>query len=457
MADQSGTKTIEEVLGDHEPGLTIEEALGSSAPSLSAQQPAGIPLIPPRVTRDRPQPLANPNLVTQKDMDRMLLQGALMGMASIPGGIAGRALLGGLFPGSGAIGAAAGEGLGTTAGGLASGMDPKDAATAGLLAGGLGGAVEGGLGGAARISKAFTSVPTSVFGETAKMAPAQQFDTMLRKPPATAEMNIGRDVLAKLQQARDTLSPGRLTKQSIMKAAESAGVRIPVSDLEQAINGGIADADMASGRANSAASARLRSLKADLARRFPTGDVSPSQADAQLKAFQNDAAMSSTRGNAYLAKTYYGLKDKLRQSFFSAVDKALPGTDIAAATGQAKSYLDSIDTLERFVSDKTPENFVRALYARGEEGAQSARAALRDVESHLGTGGSIEKGIDQLGLKRSWTSEDNQRARTFMGAIEKLFARKVTKGLLVSAQPAGQAAAAATAFGQAMGQKQEGQ
>jgi hypothetical protein len=242
---------------------------------------------------------------------------------------------------------------------------------------------------------------------------------------------------------------------SIMKAAEGAGVKIPIADLEQAINGGIADASMAAGQANNSAAARLRGLKARLTDLFPSGELTPTQADAQLRAFQNDADMASARGNPYLSKTYYGLKNKLRQSFFSSVDKALPGTDIAAATGQAKSYLDSIDTLERFVSDKTPETFVRALYARGEEGAQSARDALRTVETHLGTGGSIEKGVDQLGLKRTWTSEDNQRARTVMGAVEKLFARKATKGLLLSAQPAGQAAAAVTAFQSAMGQKKE--
>jgi hypothetical protein len=418
--------------------------------------PPGMPLITGRVSRDRPQPLANPNLVTKSDMDRQLLQGSLMGMASIPGGIVGRSLLAGAFPGSGVLGAAGGEAAATMGAGRATGMSPKDAAIAGLLAGGVGGTVEGGLNMAGRLTGSTLSAPDSVVAETSRLSPQEQAGVMFRKAPEGAARGIGLDVMNKIQAANNAISPGRLTKMNIMKAAQNSGVRVPISDLSTAIDSGAADAEMAIGRANTMASARLRSLGDSLTKKFPTGDISPTEADAQLRAFQRDADMAAAKNNPFLAQTYRGLKDTLRKSFFSSVDTALPGSNIAQATKQASDYLSAVDTLDSFVSSKTPETFVRSLFGT-DPAAESARAALQEFEKQTGTGGSIEREIHHLSLKKAWTAEETGRAFSMWRAIEKVIAKPLTKGLLISSQPAGQAAAAATAFQSAMGQKKENQ
>lgn len=342
-----------------------------------------------------------------------------------------------------------GQALGTTAGELLTGTPPKQALTSGAIAGGLGGGTEAVLEGAGRLAAATTSVPESAVRETVKKGVIGRARTMIGRPNEMAERTLGLGLQRRLAEMRANISPGRLTKVAIRDAAEQAGVQVPLADLHQAIDEGVMNAGIAEGRANVTAQSRLSSLKAGLNKKFASGSMTPKQADAQLQAFQRDADMAAARGNPFLAQTYRSLKDKLRTSFFDAVDRAVPGSDIAKATGEARKYLSSIDTLEQFTNDKTPETFVRGLFS-GDEKAQSALQALRDFEGQAGTGGTLEREIHDLALKRAWTGSESGRAFSLWRALEKIVAKPLAKTALIASRPGGQAAAASAAFFNAM-------
>lgn len=459
-----GEKTIEEVLAEgDEPGATIEEVLG-----LSVDIPHGISMVSPRLDKPliggtqlgpSPTEVLGPVGGTRSQQRQMLLEGSLMGLGGLGGGLAGRAFLGPAL--TRPIGAALGETLGTMTGGRVARMPPDEAAMAGLMAGGLGLAVEGGANMLGRASAStLGSVTSDEVKQTMKLPWREQADVMLKNPAARgslllnqpepqAQMRLGRDVLDRISKARAELSPGRLTKKNIIMAADASNVQVPRASLDNAIKSGIADADLAEGRANSIAGARLRSLGQALEKKFPSGSLTAKQADAQLQAFQRDAEMANARNNPFLAQTYRSLKDTLRKAFFGAVDEALPNSNIARATADAKRYMDSIDKLEQFISDKTPETFIRSI-GSNEEDAQSAMDALRVFEMQTGTNGALEKEINRLALQKAWTSEEKGRGFSVWRAIEKIIAKPLSKTLILGSSPAGHAAAAIPAFMQAM-------
>lgn len=452
-----GDRSIEDVLAEQ--GTTIEDVLGQQPEALSTEIQPGVPAVAPRlpgrlIAREpAPAPteaLSGP-LMTRAQQRQLLLEGTLMGGLGQAGGIAGRMYLGRAL--TRPIGAAIGEAVGTNIGARVAGMPEEEAQTAALTAGGLGLAGEAGANLGARLIGSVSTVPESVINATLKMPLSKQIDVMIPPPRGSMpERGIGLDVLNRLKAARNELSPGRLTKKSIIRAADAANVTVPMQGVYTAIQDGIANASIATGRANNIAVARLDSLRKELITKF-RGAMSPTQADAQLQAFQRDAEMAAARNNPFLAQTYRSLKDALRKSFFQAVDRTLPSSNIAKATAEAKAYMDSIDTLEAFVSDKTPETFVRTLF-EGHEEAQSAVAALRAFEGQIGTGGNIEAEINRLGLKRAWNREDRGRAIGIWRAIADIVARPVTKILTIGARPIGQAAAAQPAILQ-IGKKEE--
>lgn len=481
MATEENGLTLEEALGEpatEENGLTIEQAL---APTMlqgvkteplrvrvNPSQPTTIPrLKKPLISREispSPTEALTGFLPPTREQERRRELPMILGAAgAMLGGPLAASYLGPILGGPSA--AMLGEFAGGTLGGMAGGAEPQDAALSSAIGGVAGGATEGILRGigrgagiasglpneaidriiGARPSEANQPIPRSVgplrrafaiatAPREAPMPMGEQFDTLFN-PPQKGEMReVGQGLADKVDAAYVRLSPGRLSKVNLIKGAEAAGVTVPTQPLLNKIADGWASAETAVGQQNSLASSRLQALQDDLAAKFPRGKMTPLEADAQLQAFQHDAEKSGVEGNTLLKKTYGDLKSTLRDSFIQAVDKGLPGSNMAKATAQAKGYLDSLDTIDSFMRENKPEAFVKKL-ANPEN--ESERAALQTVEGELGTGGAIEKEIDALNLKKTWNAEEKGRIRTFMGLLERLAARKVAKGGLFLSRPAG--------------------
>lgn len=375
----------------------------------------------------------------QQQRDALLTGGGVM-MGGVAGAESGAALL----PQAPWLGRLVGSGFGQGGmqytGARASGVQPREATNQALTVGGTGMGVQGAADMVGGLAGLTTSIPGRTLKNTMNMGTQERAGTMIGSPGDFATRDIGVSLRKSIKQAYNDYSPGRLSKVQHIADAESLGVTIPRSALDSAIDTGIAEAGVAEGRANSIAAARLNSLKKGLAKKFPGGIMTPSQADAQLQAFQRDAEMASARNNPFLAKTYYDLKDSLRKSFFDAVDQAVPGSDMAKATKEASDYLRSIEQLDQFVSTKTPENFADALFTKGKP-QPSELVALRDFEKQNGTGGMIERDIHRLSMKKDWSSEESGRAYYLTRLVEKILGKPISKIALVSAQPLGNVAA----------------
>jgi len=383
---------------------------------------------------------ANPNF------GERVMKGAVRAAPGVIG-----AALGGELAGSAGVLGWLGRGLGMATGTAASDLmaGEKPTLERSAVAGGANMATEGAFNLGSRLLALPTSLEQSTVGRALQKPPLAAARTVFGAPGQMAERTQGLDLVNRLKGAQGTLSAGRLTKLEILRTAESTGVKVPLQKITGAIDAGLQDAGAAVGRANDVATSRLTYVKAQLAKKFPSGNMTPMQADAQLRAFQRDAEAASAQNNPFLARTYYGLKDSLREAFHDAVNSAAPGTDIAKATGQARSYLNAVDTLDSFVSGKTPETFVRSLFSQAN---QSKLQALRTFEEQTGTAGSLETRIRDLADKRAWTNSDQQKAFGIMRTLYNKLGKRVVGAGTVAARPAGAVAGASTAaFERAMG------
>jgi hypothetical protein len=349
----------------------------------------------------------------------------------------------------GLIGRGLGAGVGNMTSDLMSGERPSFE-NAGMTAG-ANMATEGAFNLAGRVLALPTSVEQGAVGRALQKPTTEAASTVFSEPPAMAERRYGLDLASRVKGAKGALSEGRLTKLEILKTAQSSGVKVPLDNVYKAIDGGIQEAGGAVGKENSIAVRRLTKLKSDLEDLFPDGQLTPSQADAQLRAFQRDA-IAAGKTNPFLKSTYRGLQDSMRESFHTAVESAAPGSDLAAATGQARKYLNAVDALKPEVSNRRPEEFIRGLFTRS---GQSKLQALRDFEEQTGTGGSLEARARTLADKRTWTDADQERAFGIVRTLySKLLGKPLVKGAVVASRPAGTAAGAAvSAFNRAFSQE----
>lgn len=310
---------------------------------------------------------------------------------------------------------------------------------------------------AAKVVGLATRVPEETVSATLARPMMKQVETMA-KPPAKAEMYIGRKVLGQLGP-EGTVSEGRLAMQDTMRQATQKGVTVPPSVVIDAIESSKIPKPQTPGQIR--ANANLDSFKADvmqnygetmapsdvLMRQPAKGSVSVGSKTTEprnLTPEDTDRILRDARSyvkNAYsnpdpneTTQVFKSVAAKVRAGFHAQMEKS--GMGISGSAAKAHEYLDAVDTLDQFISNKTPETFVKSLQ-KGEDQAQSARDALEQFEKVSGTKGRIMREIDDLGMKREWSTPDKQRALWLFTLLEKVVARPLTKGLVLSTRPAG--------------------
>lgn len=363
------------------------------------------------------------------------------------------------------VAAAAGEAAGAYAGSRGLGASPRESRINALAAGGAGLVVEGGLNLMARgglagagvshkaINEALTRPPGNYPGAASLRgrvgaSPRTARGLMYGRPGEMAERTVGVDTLSRISESLRDVSPGRLAKVDVMQAAEKAGVRIKLDDTLNATVAAM-DAKPISPGAK-LANRRFTALWDDITKHYGN-DVTPAEADEILGKVRNSVVNLYDKANTTeLIGGSKKVAETLKESFYRQIEDALPGSDIAGKAKASRAYLDSVETLDTFVSDKTPEAFVKELF-KGDDVSQSALTALREFEKQTGTSGTLERTIRDLSMKREFTSTDRVSLGRIFYILERVLSRPIGKAAALAARPAGSLAAGATAaFSDAM-------
>lgn len=438
-AEQSG-RTIEEVLssgevrpvGD-EPGQTIEDVLSRGQTDLEAARQG--------VT---PEQLAS-GTSGRKNERNMLLQGALAGALSIPGGMAGRAFLGPLL--TRPVGAAVGEALGSGGGTLLGGGSPRDAAVNAAFGGGAGLVGEAIPNMLARGTARLAHVPKPAVEPVMAAGPVKGAQLTrfpqwaVGAPPPEAEHGIasgladslqgelagrpGSKPLAGMREATEALQrPGEVDSAPIRSKLESM--------LRQPIGGKMPT------QGEEIANEAINDL---LDNRLPEKFDSVAQMHEWLQRIRQP--IEQNLGRPVTSLTGNDLKEL--QSFVRQYrDTLLGGPESPGAKGfaAATKRMDDIEKVLPMLVDKEGNLTPTAEKVVTRTGNAETMKRLRAVDP------ATADAIERLATQRAWSNDTRIGVGRWM--LERLLARPVAKTAAFVTRPTGHAAAATGAFLSAM-------
>lgn len=347
--------------------------------------------------------------------------------------------------------------------------DPVRGLQTAAITGGGGLVLEGLIGGAGRLGAWGSGIPKETYSAVRRIptfaiepeprpgpfqgrvtSPSAQIAYASRKTLGEfPQQEAGQRVLDALNSATKDMSPGRLANQDLIDSLDKNGARIGIKDTLDSLNKAIPAKP--TGSAQKSVATAIENMRDDIIQNYLGGgqgrairmDVGPKDMDAISQALSDEAYRYS--GDPKETKAASALRQVLhdhRNSFYNQVG------GMREAAANTHDYLDAIQYLERYVSEKTPEGFARQIgegTTQDDVQAQSALKALRTFQNQ--TGIDLESQLQRLGMQQRFRGgQQGGRLGRMEYVAERAFSRPVAKFGAVAAKPAGRMGAATAAF-----------